>query len=197
MLLPDLQLDISLFDSAWDSRPRPMTVGLDAFARALTTFRPRIGLVDKRGLPAWSPASFGGEVRRSSEVRSISSVVLDLDGAVPEVVRGAWSDVLHVAHTTWSHSELDARFRMVVPLARPVPAERWADAWSWAATRTPLADAACKDPGRLYFLPAIREVDQPRFVWVNEAPLLDLLKELPPPTVRASRRPAPPRRVPF
>jgi len=196
MLLPDLRLDISLFSNAWDPRPRAKTVKLDALVRALTTFRERIGLVDKRGLPAWSPARFQGERREASEVSAVSCLVLDLDGAHPELVRSAWSDVFHVVHSTWSHTGVEARFRLIVPLARPVPADRWREAWDWAADRSPEADGSCKDPGRLYFLPAVREADQVRFSWTHEAPLLDLLDELPAAQEDSPCLPAPRRRVP-
>src|SRR5690606_12849658 len=82
-------------------------------------------------------------------------------------------------------------WRLVVPLSRPVPAERWAEAWSWAAYRTPEADPACKDPARLYFAPAVVHRDQAREARVHVAPVLDLLDELPDARVvarRAARR---------
>ena len=187
--LPTFPIAVSSFDHARDVVPKPRVVTLPALVRALTTFRVR-RVSDKRELPAWSPARFAeGATRKSDAVIELSCLVLDLDDAMVDVVAGEWCDVLHVLHTTWSHTPERPRWRLVVPLARPVPASRWAEAWTWAAWRTVDADPACKDPGRLYFVPAIVHRDQAHESRVNVAPVLDLLDELPDPRL-AERREA-------
>ena len=114
--------------------------------------------------------------------------MLDHDAGDPEAALAAWSGVIAVAHSTWSHTEDAPRFRVVVPLARPIPANRWSAAWSWASERAPGADRACKDASRLYFRPAVSSLDAPRFARVQHGDLLDLLPLLPEPTAPASSR---------
>ncbi len=195
-MLPDLTLHVSTFDHARDVVPRSLRVPLPALVRALTTFRV-CPVDDKRALPAWSPARFAhGPTRRADSVRDLSCVVLDLDDADVEVVAAAWEDALHVLHTTWSHTPERPRWRLVVPLASPVPAEGWATAWAWAAARTPGHDPTCKDPARLYFVPAVARPGQPCEARVHPAPLLELSGRLdapqapPRPARRAVRVPA-------
>jgi hypothetical protein len=178
----ELRLAISTFASARDNRPRPRTVSLTGLLRALASFR-QFQVTDKRELPAWSPARFGeGAGRRGDAVVEVSCLVYDLDDADLDAVAAGWHDVLHLLHTTWSHTPEAPRWRLVVPLARAVPGARWAEAWTWGARRTPGADGACKDAGRLYFVPAIRHPEQLREARCHHGPVLDLLARLPIPT---------------
>lgn len=176
--LPEVRLWISTFANAWDKHPKAREVSLAALLRALLLVRAYPEVTDKRALPAWSPARFIGETRRAVDVVELSCLVLDLDGGDVAAVSAAWRDVLHVAHSTWSHTAEAPRFRLVVPLARPVPVASWSAAWAWATARTPTADPACKDPSRLYFRPAVRTVEHPHFACVHEAPVLDVLPHL-------------------
>lgn len=176
--LPEIRLGISTFDNAWDKQPKGRLVTLDALVRALLTVRVLPDVTDKRALPAWSPARFIGETRRAIDVVELSCLVLDLDGGDVSAVTNTWSDVSHVLHSTWSHTEESPRFRLVVPLAKPVPVASWSSAWAWATARTPTADPACKDPSRLYFRPAIRNVDQQHLARLTDGPVLDVLPKL-------------------
>lgn len=50
------------------------------------------------------------------------------------------------------------KFRIVVPLSRPVSATDWPGVWEWAHSRLgPDSDIACKNPARLYYLPSAPE----------------------------------------
>lgn len=173
--LPDIRLTISVFDNAWDNQPKARECTLTALVRALLTVPERPDVRDKRQLAAWSPARFAGKVRRADAVVELSCIVLDLDGGSPKAVTDTWSDVSNVLHSTWSHTSANPRFRLVVPLARPVPAELWPSVWAWATARTPEADPACKDPSRLYFRPACRSRSEPFLARYSEGALLDVL----------------------
>ncbi len=181
-------LTLSVFDHARDAVPKPRTCTVDALVQALTRF-PVIDAANKLDLPAWSPARFvPGRARSVDAVVDVSCLVLDHDEGDPGAALAAWSGLIAVAHSTWSHTEDAPRFRVVVPLARPIPADRWAAAWSWAAARAPQADRACKDASRLYFRPAVPAPDAPRFAHVQNGDLLDLLPLLPPPPAPAPAR---------
>ncbi len=176
---PHLTLHISVFENAWDNRPTPKCCTLAGLVRALTTF-PVIETANKLTLPAWSPARFAERAaRKSAAVSDVSCVVLDFDEGDPDSALSAWTGVLTVLHTTWSHSPELPRFRVIVPLARAVPLARWSEAWTLAAKRAPGADPACKDPARLYFRPALANPDAPHFARVQDGELLDILAILP------------------
>ncbi|HMV69307.1 MAG TPA: hypothetical protein PKA64_20865 [Myxococcota bacterium] len=190
--LPPHDVEISTFDHAWDVAAKPVRCLVGGLVRALTTF-PVLRVADKRALPAWSPAMFApGATRRADAVRAVSCLVLDVDDGDPEVAFAPWPGLLTVMHTTWSHRPEAPPFRVVLPLARPVPADRWGEAWAWAAVRTAIADPACKDPSRLYFRPAVPDAEAPRIASVQAGALLDLVAMLPddpPPRHPAAARP--------
>lgn len=176
---PSTTLALSTFDNAWDTAPKVRSTTVAGLVGALTRF-PQIPTTNKLALPAWSPARFApGRPRCAEAVLDLSCLVLDYDQGAPDAALSAWVGLIAVAHSTWSHTEASPRFRVVVPLARPIPAARWARAWAWAITRAPEADVACKDASRLYFRPAVPSADAPRFSRVQVGDLLDLLSLLP------------------
>lgn len=155
--------------------------------RSLTTFK----VVDhgqKRRLPSWSPVRYRTDAdgrpleRKTEHVAEVDVVVLDFDGGASIADgRRPWGDVAHVVHTTWSHTKETPRWRLVIPLASPVPVDRWERVWSWAHRCSELtADPKCKDPSRLYFVPAVRAGDWPREAIVHPGPRLVVPDELPP-----------------
>lgn len=167
---------VATFSSAFDNHPAPRRVTWRALCQSLTTFRV-VRAEDKRHLPAWSPAEYPDGARRcASAVRAVSCIVLDLDdGSRAAQAQAAWEDWPHIVHTTWSHTPDAPRLRLVVPLEVPVPRALWHRAWHWAHARSGLvADPACKDPSRLYFVPAVRSHDWPRWARVFDpgGPLL-------------------------
>jgi hypothetical protein len=97
--------------------------------------------------------------RKAENVFAVSLLVVDIDdggqaalGAVLE--RLGQRGVRHWWHTTHTSSD---RFRVIVPLSEAVPAERWWDFWHYALKALGAkasADLSCKDPCRLYYLPA-------------------------------------------
>ncbi len=177
--LPREDLEISTFVNAWDVAPQRVRCSVGGLVRALTTF-PVLGVTDKRALPAWSPAIFLQGARRAADtVLAVGCLVLDVDAGDPDAAFDPWPGVLAVMHTTWSHRPEAPRYRLVLPLARPVPAHLWGLAWTWAVERTAEADRACKDPSRLYFRPAVSCPEAPHAARLQGGALLDLLGLLP------------------
>ena len=151
--------------------------------KTLTTFRVH---QDKQQVPAWSPVEYiAGSTRGSAGVRSLSCLVLDYDSgkATIEDARAAWGSWPGILHTSWSHTPEHHKFRVILPLWRPVPVEDWPGVFAWAEswTRTvsnpdhPMTpaeyerakwiktiDPACKDPGRIFYVPAVRADDWPQ-----------------------------------
>ncbi|MCA9488760.1 MAG: hypothetical protein KC621_02525 [Myxococcales bacterium] len=174
-------LEISTFTNVWDVAPKRVRCSVGGLVRALTTF-PVLQVPDKRSLPAWSPATFVPRApRRADTVLSVGCLVFDVDEGDPDAAFARWPGLLAVMHTTWSHRSGSPRYRLVLPLARPVPAQLWSHAWAKAAARTPEADPACKDPSRLYFRPAVPAPGVLHDSRVQVGALLDLVPEEPPP----------------
>jgi hypothetical protein len=114
---------------------------------------------DKLSLPAWSPAAYRPGVRRSAAaVESLDFLVLDYDEG--ETIAGAverWGRWAGCYHTSWSHTSAAPKFRAILPLAEPVPGAEWDRAWEWAASYDGRRlDTKCKDPSRIYILPAFK-----------------------------------------
>lgn len=126
--------------------------------------RDRVRRGTKTRLPCWSPVRcHPGATRGIPAVAHVTCLVLDYDdGTSIEAAVEPWTDWPLMVATTWSHADDVPRFRVVLLLDQPVPAEAWPGAWQWAAERAAgTVDPACKDPSRLYLLPALRSVEAP------------------------------------
>jgi hypothetical protein len=120
---------------------------------------------EKVTAPAWLPVSIrdgAPRVRKDVNVSAVSCMVLDIDegSALADVVARVKGHGYRAAlHTTWSHSPGQHKARVVFPFAEDCPADRWAEVWrcadQWAKGWGATIDASCKNPARLYFLPAL------------------------------------------
>ncbi len=118
----------------------------------------------KQRLPCWSPVRCHPHTTRGiAAVDIVTCLVLDYDDGTPiDVAIEPWLDWPLIVATTWSHTAERPRFRVSLVLETPVPAAMWGRAWRWAAARAVgVVDPACKDPCRLYALPAVRSPDAP------------------------------------
>lgn len=128
----------------------------------------------KEHCPAWSPTEYPPRTPRAAEnVVSVSCLALDYDdGIEPAEVSWEWRAYRHLWHTSWSHTTGHAKFRVVLPLAVPVPALRWRLAWEWARIQWPIAavgDPKCCNPDRLYFKPVDRGPEYPKAAKAHDA----------------------------
>jgi hypothetical protein len=161
--------------TARDGRALPVSMSMDDFDRLLTvptehpTPRPKGTTWDeaiesaKATLPAWSPAIYRDAVetrRVAAGVESVSCFVLDLDSGEPfDRAVHLVAPYYALSHTTWRHRPSKPKARIILPFLTPCPVERWADVWlagdRWAQGAGVKMDPVCKDPCRLYFLPAV------------------------------------------
>jgi hypothetical protein len=126
--------------------------------RLLTSF---VEAEEKEGAGLWSPTCFLGGRRLAEEAEAVSAFVLDFDHDPPAmfVTWAAWAGHARVVHTTWSHTHDAPRYRLVLPLAEPVPAIYWRRAWAWFVEEAARRGCAGFDPtskalGRFYYLPS-------------------------------------------
>ena len=135
----------------------------------------------KERLPCWSPTVYReGSKRGSPNVLELSCLVLDYDdGSDLDDASRTWESWFHIVHTSWSHTPERPRFRLVLPLARPVPVSAWQRVWLWAEEYCGmLIDPRCKGAGRMWTLPAMPRPDAPHRAFSHGGPLLDPLLEM-------------------
>jgi len=199
----------SVFREVVDREPMALELAWGDLANLLGHFY-RMPSGDKLRARCWSPARFSG-TRAAANAEEVSALVFDFDdGTQITSVRELLEGLPHLGHTSWSHTEEHHKFRVVIPLHRPVPGHLWRQVYRWAlgtwdrlkGPGVGRPDRQCSDPSRLYLVPVYRE-GQDRRAWSHSPPAWDwssglleipaeVLSEAPPPPPRA---PMPPRRV--
>ncbi len=166
---------ISVFDGARSVSPDAVYPTIQEIIEELTHHEVYPDL-DKLDLPAFSPTAFNPPRRRAAHATKVSMAVLDYDdGTTVDEAMLDWSGWFSIIYSTWSHSVDHPKYRVVLPLRQPVPAAHWGAAWAWLFKRARgRIDAACKDASRLFFLPAVRSEDWPRFAKVVHGEFLDI-----------------------
>ncbi|MEW6737637.1 MAG: hypothetical protein AB1489_40530 [Acidobacteriota bacterium] len=150
------RFSVCLFRNKFDIWPKPVELTLAELVALLTT--PKIRS-NKDG-QLICPAVFKGG-RKNENVISLSLLILDYDHkASLEVDLKIWIDIgiLFIVYTSHSHRRVtkenpnaEERFRVVIPLAKPIPASIYAALWKWAATQTSgKIDSVAKDLSRMY-----------------------------------------------
>ena len=152
-------LPVVTYRNKSDNTPRPSLRQWKDLAGGLTRHTPR----DMKDGPAWSPTEYvPGQPRGNAHVVSVSCFVADIDdGTRPADLRERWKapdgrPLAWCLHSSYSSTPEQPKYRVVFPLAAPVPAA------DWPAVHRKLtlalfgdhADPACKDAARLFFLPS-------------------------------------------
>lgn len=167
------QFSISRFSHHFDNIPRQMSYSWDAFCKAFSVHASRR---TKAG-PVWSPVSYNkGETRANQGVEFVYFAVIDVDNGTPcEDVIKRFEGHAFLVHSSYSHTAALAKYRMILPLAEPVPASEWYGVWSRINEMAGgCNDASTKDPARIYYTPAHPVGDTEHFVHVGSGRLLSL-----------------------
>lgn len=177
-------ISISEFQNLTATMPHAAGLEWNDLAARLTTFSER---ATKDG-PGWSPVIYEDDTTRGNEnVLGITAAVIDIDHDDPEW--GLLDTFEYVAHTTYSHTDEDRHWRVIIPFSRPVRRSKWKETWRkiqfWLA---PAADEACKDEARFYWWPT-RQPGAPHEARHHEGVLLD------PDTLRDVPETKPPLRI--
>ena len=155
-------------------------------------------------LACWAGAlNHPDTTRRAENVDVVTCAVLDFDdGTTIDEAVAPWEPWPLLVHTTLSHQPDHPRFRLVLVLDEPVPGAVWPRAWRWLWEQTGgRADKACKDPSRMYLLPAALTPDAPwerrvhdpggRLLRIDWEDLTELPQEKAPRPAARGVRPAP------
>ena len=134
----------------------------------------------KKDFRLWAPLLFrpGGK-RDAADIQHVSCLVLDYDDGSPiDEATDVWRPWFHIIHTTWSHTPAHPKFRVVLPLARPVAPGAFGDVWRWAEDRTGFAiDPTGKGVARVYAIPVVPDARASRRALAHGGPLLDPVLE--------------------
>lgn len=124
-----LLLALSGFNNENDRRPLQRDMAWEEICRRLSQNQER---PTKTGAQAWSPTKYKpGATRGNDGVESISCAVLDIDNGTPLVnVRGKLDDYAFLAHSSFSHTDEHPKYRIILPLNTPSPAQNWPLHWA-------------------------------------------------------------------
>lgn len=155
-------LAICTFDSLTDNYPSSATLSWpDDFNDWLET-------PVKERAALWSPVTYkqGGlrvQGQTEANIATVHAVVLDYDGKPQSVsiekATEVWGGFEHVVYTTFQHTPDKPRFRLVMPLSRPVTTSEFRRIWGWVQKHAAENGAGfdpLSDPGRIYFIPTHR-----------------------------------------
>lgn len=116
---------------------------------------------DKSRRELWSPVTYlPGTTRGNRNVDQVTCLVVDMDGEAFDHAR--LDGLEYVAYTTWSHTPDDQHWHLVLPLAYPVPADRWHEVWTRLHERiNVVGDPQTKDPARIFYRPQHKPLTTP------------------------------------
>lgn len=158
---------ISRFQHAEDRYPDQLEITWDQFVGSIgphqyvpvASYDEYTIKVAKEACPCFSPAEYpeGTQARARDAVERVWMFVADLDHVPEEPARALLerlrtSGLAHMVYSSFRHGLDPWRFRVVMPLTRPVLREEWGDFWSkMNAVFEGRCDPKCKDPSRIYF----------------------------------------------
>ncbi|TVQ88491.1 MAG: hypothetical protein EA397_16995 [Deltaproteobacteria bacterium] len=190
----------SFYKNIYEHNRVSLATSWPALRKRLAWFKAHRSVQDKLRLPCWSPTQSLPEGDRSA--LGVTCLVLDIDNGIEmNDALERCSPFTVALHTSWSHTSGHHRFRVVLPLARPIDARDWPGAWRRAVKLLDLpADSACSNATRRYLLPALPGPQAETHAEFRDTgvalDLFDLAQE----AAAAAPRPLPPRRnvvVPF
>jgi len=124
------EYSITLFDNIHQRSGRTITMDVDRICQGLST-PIHTSIEDKSRLPLWSPTTFDG-TRSTKNAQSISMLVYDMDDGDSSFdvwclfAQRGWTTI---AHTSASHSPNHHKYRVIIPLASPLPKSDWDRVW--------------------------------------------------------------------
>lgn len=124
------EYSITLFDNIHQRSGRSITMDVDKICQGLST-PIHTSIEDKSRLPLWSPTIFDG-TRSTKNAQSISMLVYDMDDGDSSFdvwclfAQRGWTTI---AHTSASHSPNHHKYRVIIPLASPLPKSDWDRVW--------------------------------------------------------------------
>jgi hypothetical protein len=146
-------LRLSTFKRIADTKPVCAELPLSDWQQRLTRFNIR----DEKDGPLYSPAIWGTGYKRGNDgITRLTAVVLDCEKTAPPFaeLRPRLEGKASIWHTTHRHSFESERYRVILPLSRPVSPEEWPSIHRGAVRFLELdgrIDPTCAEPARAYY----------------------------------------------
>lgn len=127
---------------------------------------------EKKQLPLWSPTTYDYQKRSGKNANLIWFLVFDIDdGATPFSTWRLFHEYHVIAHTSFSHQPHHHKYRIILPLAQPIPAKHWdrasvaaKEVWDKIVGKGEPDSAALNDRARGYFRYGIPKSPSPEMV---------------------------------
>lgn len=154
--------------SKYDNLPKELS--LSRFG-LLEFLQPKI-VQHKKDTILFSPCWYKRPYRRGEYVDKMNFIVFDIDGGYKyptiEDINPDARSFTFLIYPTYSYTEDKPKYRVIIPLANPVPSQCWKDIYhpqitgvfNWLVNDKTAAltlDMSCSDPNRLYYLPSIKK----------------------------------------
>lgn len=153
-IMANSNITISLYDNKSDVTPKRVDGSWEDFTQLFTSH----DVVDQKDGPAWSPALLKpGTTRATQNVQSWSLLTLDFDNKpyAPVQVALKHHGLSAIVHSTYSHSQEQPHFRVIVPLSRPLAPKEMSPAWDRLNVMLGGgADSKTRDAARIYYQPS-------------------------------------------
>ena len=120
----DKRFKISLFSNRYARIPISHEVSRRDLGRGLLMPAVPYPVTQKNTLPLWSPTIFDGS-RSGANARFISRLVFDMDDGTDRAFHNNFLDYDYLFHTSFSHTESHHKYRVILPLQNPIPAQDW------------------------------------------------------------------------
>jgi hypothetical protein len=151
----DSKVQLSLFEDLKKPEALEANVSWKKIFNNLTTPK----LTETKSTFLFGPYSLDKNQRRKNEnVKEVNALVFDIDNArglsFDEITK-LCKNYCGIIHSTWSHTELEPRYRVVLPLKTGVPANQFKELRSRFLFVNPdlaaIIDEACSDISRSYY----------------------------------------------
>lgn len=120
----DKTFKISMFSNRFAKVPSTAEFTLRDLAKGLLLPSSSSPVSEKNRLPLWSPTIFSAN-RSAANAIEISCLVFDLDDGTDIAHRLSFEDYHYIYHSSFSHTYLIHKWRLILPLENPIPAKDW------------------------------------------------------------------------
>jgi P4 family phage/plasmid primase-like protien len=156
----------STVDDRHDNKPKPNEMNTLEFFEWI---QEQATIGKKDGLAFIGSTFKKGGLRRLVDVEEVHALTIDVDHDVEDADRFlALFPYEGVAYSSFSHTEENPRFRVVIPYTEPIPPKLQVQVWGWANRHSgEVIDPKCKDATRLYYLPRYANEETEGIAWVK------------------------------
>jgi RecA-family ATPase len=152
-------LDTTYPVTLFEGRQKPQGKALEPSYRKFLSKISSMIVTENKNTVLMTPCRLKNGYRKDDNVLEINQLFFDIDdsqGKTFEDLTELISQFAGVIHTTFSHEETNPRYRIALPLSRPVLAHEWVRIRENFLLFNPeinkLIDHACKEPSRAFYL---------------------------------------------